>query len=230
MSVESYRESPGKFDSRTLSRETLSRWTGRMNIAAQMAFQSFDKLGEPEKIRRALSLIVLRRNLLLFLLLYVCIVVINIIIISKPHDFVLVLPRECAGRHRSGNSRRRAESKPYKPEPLTQTSNMTQTNNIPHNTNKQSHKKGNHDFCKPMLKSCEQRRAGGFLVSPRPQALIGWSNQHFNHLHFNNLHFNNLHFNNLHFNNLHFNILGWSNHHFNNLHFKLSPETSNTQQ
>ena len=29
MSVESYRESPGKFDSRTLSREALSRWTGR---------------------------------------------------------------------------------------------------------------------------------------------------------------------------------------------------------
>ena len=30
MSVECDRESPGKFDSRTLSRETLSRWTGRM--------------------------------------------------------------------------------------------------------------------------------------------------------------------------------------------------------
>ena len=29
MSVEFYRESPGKFDSRTLSREALSRWTGR---------------------------------------------------------------------------------------------------------------------------------------------------------------------------------------------------------
>ena len=29
MSVEFYRESPGKFDSRTLSRETLNRWTGR---------------------------------------------------------------------------------------------------------------------------------------------------------------------------------------------------------
>ena len=29
MSVEFYRESPGSFDSRTLSRETLSRWTGR---------------------------------------------------------------------------------------------------------------------------------------------------------------------------------------------------------
>ena len=29
MSVELYRESPGKFDSRTLSRETLSGWTGR---------------------------------------------------------------------------------------------------------------------------------------------------------------------------------------------------------
>ena len=29
MSVDLYRESPGKFDSRTLSRKTLSRWTGR---------------------------------------------------------------------------------------------------------------------------------------------------------------------------------------------------------
>ena len=29
MSVEVYRESPGKFDSRTLREETLSRWTGR---------------------------------------------------------------------------------------------------------------------------------------------------------------------------------------------------------
>ena len=29
MSVDFYRESPGKFDSITLSRKTLSRWTGR---------------------------------------------------------------------------------------------------------------------------------------------------------------------------------------------------------
>ena len=29
MSVEFYRESPGKFDSRTLNRKTLSRWNGR---------------------------------------------------------------------------------------------------------------------------------------------------------------------------------------------------------
>ena len=29
MSIYVYRESPGKFDSRTLSRETLSRWIGR---------------------------------------------------------------------------------------------------------------------------------------------------------------------------------------------------------
>ena len=29
MSVYFYRESPGKFDSRTLIRKTLSRWTGR---------------------------------------------------------------------------------------------------------------------------------------------------------------------------------------------------------
>ena len=31
MSVEFDRGSPGKFDSRTLSRETLGRWTGRSN-------------------------------------------------------------------------------------------------------------------------------------------------------------------------------------------------------
>ena len=35
MSVDCYRESPGKFDSRTLSRETLSRWIGRINIATE---------------------------------------------------------------------------------------------------------------------------------------------------------------------------------------------------
>ena len=29
MSVEFYRGSPGKFDPRTLNRETVSRWTGR---------------------------------------------------------------------------------------------------------------------------------------------------------------------------------------------------------
>ena len=32
MSVEFYRESPGKFDSRTLSRKTLNRWTGRNRL------------------------------------------------------------------------------------------------------------------------------------------------------------------------------------------------------
>ena len=31
MSVELYRESPGKFDSRILNRKTLNRWTGRNN-------------------------------------------------------------------------------------------------------------------------------------------------------------------------------------------------------
>ena len=37
MSVEFYRGSPGKFDSRTLSRETLSRWTGRTRCAKRSA-------------------------------------------------------------------------------------------------------------------------------------------------------------------------------------------------
>ena len=30
MSVESYRESPGKFDSRTLNGKIINRWTGRI--------------------------------------------------------------------------------------------------------------------------------------------------------------------------------------------------------
>ena len=34
MSVEFDRGSPGKFDSRTLSRETLSRWTGCIEMCA----------------------------------------------------------------------------------------------------------------------------------------------------------------------------------------------------
>ena len=33
MSVDFHRESPGKFDSRTLNRKTLSRWTGRITCS-----------------------------------------------------------------------------------------------------------------------------------------------------------------------------------------------------
>ena len=38
MSVEFYRKSPGKFDSRTLNRTTLNRWTGRRPVAPQQAW------------------------------------------------------------------------------------------------------------------------------------------------------------------------------------------------
>ena len=50
MSVEFYRESPGKFGSRTLNRKTLSRWTGRTTlimtiiiiiIASTVSFHNF---------------------------------------------------------------------------------------------------------------------------------------------------------------------------------------------
>ena len=50
MSIESYRESPGKFDSRTLSRETLSRWTGRKSSKG-----GFSKRGHARAIRKATS-------------------------------------------------------------------------------------------------------------------------------------------------------------------------------
>ena len=36
MSVEFYRESPGKFDSRTLNRKTLNMWTGRMPLLCNL--------------------------------------------------------------------------------------------------------------------------------------------------------------------------------------------------
>ena len=40
MSVEFYRESPGKFDSRTLSRKSLNRWTGRIVSMCMMSITS----------------------------------------------------------------------------------------------------------------------------------------------------------------------------------------------
>ena len=50
MIVEFYRESPGKFDSRTLSRETLSRWTGRRH--RQFEISLLDKMVFLLKARR----------------------------------------------------------------------------------------------------------------------------------------------------------------------------------
>ena len=40
MPVEFDRESPGKFDSRTLNRTTLSRWTGRVTIITMTAISN----------------------------------------------------------------------------------------------------------------------------------------------------------------------------------------------
>ena len=40
MSVEFDKGSPGKFDSRTLNRETLNRWTGRMFWGGAVGFRS----------------------------------------------------------------------------------------------------------------------------------------------------------------------------------------------
>ena len=73
MSVEFYRESPGKFDSRTLSRETLSRWTGRKencfskgrvpvlalkNIISQRSWRLVGARGEAD----AVSMIIINSN------------------------------------------------------------------------------------------------------------------------------------------------------------------------
>ena len=58
MSVEFYRESPGKFDSRTLNRKTLNRWTGRTSI--ESLDKSWSSRWSPE-VWNAI-LIVLPRN------------------------------------------------------------------------------------------------------------------------------------------------------------------------
>ena len=50
MSVEFNRESPGKFDSRTLSRETLSRWTGRRYLFSRCRVGSAAACGGGAKI------------------------------------------------------------------------------------------------------------------------------------------------------------------------------------
>ena len=53
MSVEFYRGSPGKFDSRTLSRETLRRWTGRSDGVWKVAEHAFEaSLGRQFRCRR----------------------------------------------------------------------------------------------------------------------------------------------------------------------------------
>ena len=52
MSVEFDRESPGKFDSSTLIRETLSRWTGRMHINATKRIIGQKRLQTPEDTQR----------------------------------------------------------------------------------------------------------------------------------------------------------------------------------
>ena len=49
MSVEFYRESPGKFDSRTLNRKTLNRWTGR---TVHGSFLIRRKRGHPGVVHR----------------------------------------------------------------------------------------------------------------------------------------------------------------------------------
>ena len=55
MSVEFDRGSPGKFDSRTLNRETLNRWTGSIDLLAGSA-------GQPDGSRRSDTVAVIGRG------------------------------------------------------------------------------------------------------------------------------------------------------------------------
>ena len=72
MSVEFHRESPGKFDSRTLSRETLSRWTGRIAITT---------IAQSAAIT---TIIVMISMIILIVIVVIVIAIIVVIVTCKP--------------------------------------------------------------------------------------------------------------------------------------------------
>ena len=67
MSLEFYRESPGKFDSRTLNRTTLNRWTGRTHTIIDAICRS--AAGAPS--RRATASVYLSLSLSLSVYIYI---------------------------------------------------------------------------------------------------------------------------------------------------------------
>ena len=66
MSVEIYRESPGKFDSRTLNRTTLNRWTGRI-CCCVYSFVSFVVLARWTFCNRLLSNLIVSLSLYIYI-------------------------------------------------------------------------------------------------------------------------------------------------------------------
>ena len=86
MSVEFYRESPGKFDSRTLNRETLSRWTGRMTTGHRLSCKEslrFDTY--------ALSSYALTRSMIIIVIVVIIIVTVIIILLLLLSVLLLLL-------------------------------------------------------------------------------------------------------------------------------------------
>ena len=84
MSVEFYRESPGKFDSRTLNRKTLNRWTGR-NAAW------LEKKTARTRSRRRLWVLLLLWLLVLLLLIITITITITIAITITITMFITLL-------------------------------------------------------------------------------------------------------------------------------------------
>ena len=99
MSVEFCRESPGNFDSRTLSRKTLSRWTGRIVVSMSISIA----------ITFTITITVINMNELVIVMR--CFIIINIITIiiiiiissssssSALQDVLLGLDRHAAAGH-----------------------------------------------------------------------------------------------------------------------------------
>ena len=106
MSVEFYRGSPGKFDSRTLGRKALSRWTGRITLALQAPRPEDEAVpqGGPSSggAPRIIQIMIRRR---IIMIISVCIT----IIISDIYIYIYIYM--CLREARRG-ARRRRRSRP----------------------------------------------------------------------------------------------------------------------
>ena len=84
MSVEFDRESPGKFDPRTLNRKTLNRWIGRrLNLVEEAAHEGARRIVPDVVGDRLLMIIILRTSTI--------VIIINIIISSSSSIIAIII-------------------------------------------------------------------------------------------------------------------------------------------
>ena len=90
MSIEFYRESPGKFGSRTLNRKTLDRWTGRTAVFLfTIPETSIGSLDTSQISRWSHIYIYIYTYIYIYMVLYIYMIITNIIIINVICNMIL---------------------------------------------------------------------------------------------------------------------------------------------